>query len=61
MNAQWWVRYTNARTGQRELISLASPDLKNPREAHRRARKTAKERLARRGIKATALTSQCVG
>ena len=61
MNAQWWVRYTDAKTGQSGMLSLSSPDLKDTRKAHKRARDTAKARLAKRGVKAVDLNSQCVG
>lgn len=59
-NAQWWVRYTDKK-GESGMISLASPDLSNVKLAHKRARAEAKRRLAKRGIKALRLSSQCVG
>ncbi len=60
-NAQWWVRYTDKKTGASGMLSLSSPDLTNVREAHKRARATAKARLAKRGVQAVNLNSQCVG
>lgn len=63
MNALWWVRYTDAKHpeyGER-LLSLSSPDLKNVRAAHKRARDTAKARLAKKGIRAVNMCSRCVG
>jgi predicted nucleic acid-binding Zn ribbon protein len=60
MNAMWWVRYTD-QNGQSGMLSLSSPDLRDPKAAHKRARETAKKRLAKKGVKAKNLTSQCVG
>ena len=60
MNAMWWVRYTD-QDGRQGLLTLSSPDLGNVKEAHRRAKATAKARLAKRGVKASGLSSQCVG
>lgn len=62
-NAQFWVHYTDkARPEQSaKLLTLCSPDLVNGREAIRRAAKTAKARLAKRGIKAVIVSCQCVG
>lgn len=60
-NATFWVRYTDSKTGRDGMLSLASPDLRSPREAHKRARATAKERLAKKGVIAISLNSQCVG
>jgi len=63
VNAMFWVRYTDANHPNQgvQMISLMSPDLVNTKEAHRRAKATAKTRLAKRGVKATGLNSQCVG
>jgi len=60
MNATWWVHYTD-QNGNRRLLELSSPDLRDAKEAHKRARETAKKRLMARGVKATDLESQCVG
>lgn len=60
-NAMWWVRYTDAKTGREEVLSLSSPDLANVERAHKRACDTARKRLAKRGVKAIHLRSQCVG
>lgn len=60
-NAQWWVRYTDAKNAQSGMLSLSSPDLANVRAAHKRARDTARDRLAKKGVKAVGLSSQCVG
>lgn len=61
MNALWNVRYVDLKTGHRDHLMLCSPDLKNPRAAHKRARDTAKARLNRKGLKVTILGSECVG
>lgn len=60
-NAMWWVHYKDAKTGQTGMLSLMSPDLTNPSKAHKKARATAKARLAKKGVRATNLRSQCVG
>lgn len=60
-NNMWWIIYTNAETGQRQTISISSPDLSDPQKAHEAARAIAKERLAKLGIKATDIQSKCVG
>lgn len=59
-NAIWWVRYTDQH-GREGMLSLSSPDMADPKKAHKRARDTAKARLAKRSIKATGLSSKCVG
>lgn len=73
-NAQWWVdcdvTYPSG-DKRHEMVSLASPDLTNVKEAHRRARKAAQERLLkklRKGygvsghlVKVVATRSRCVG
>lgn len=63
MNAMWWVHYTDKKAPQlgQQLLSLSSPDFADPRKAHKRARDTAKARLAKRGVVAVNLTSRCVG
>ena len=60
-NALWWVTYTDQATNFREVLSLSSPDLKDPRKATRRALATAKARLKRKGVKAVITRVQCVG
>ncbi len=50
-NAQWWVNFDVTTPDGRvrsEMVSLASPDLTDTKEAHRRAAKTAKDRLLRK-------------
>lgn len=63
MNAIWWVHYTDAKSPERgrQLLSLSSPDLADPKKAHKRARDTAKARLAKKGVQAVDLRSECVG
>ena len=61
-NAQWWVTWTDKNhPDRRNVMSLASPDLANPKAAHKRARNTAKDRLVKKGLKPLILSSQCVG
>lgn len=51
MNAQWMVKFqiSSSEIGERqEAVYLASPDLKNTREAKKRATKTARERLQKK-------------
>lgn len=62
-NATWWVRYidTARPEGGEKVLSVASPDLKDLKIAHKRARETAFARLARKGIRARVISSQCVG
>ena len=60
MNAQWRVDYTD-QAGQQRSLYLSSADLIDARKAHRRARETARSRLAAKGVRATDLHSQCVG
>jgi tetraacyldisaccharide-1-P 4'-kinase len=50
-NAQWWVTFQVTTPDGRlrtEMVSLASPDLVDTKEAHRRARETARTRLLRK-------------
>lgn len=59
-NATWWVTYRDQH-GRNQLLSLASPDLSDPKAAVKRAAKTAKDRLAKRGVRATITNVRCVG
>lgn len=62
-NATRWCRYRDASRPElgQQLLSLASPDLADPRKATRRAMETAKKRLPKRGVKPVGLSCQCVG
>lgn len=65
MNALWTVRYQDLSVPyhSERALTLSSPDLRNGKEAHRRARALAKQRLEKklgRG-KVKVLSSQCVG
>lgn len=64
MSAQWWVRYRDPDAPHRglQLLSLSIPDLRDARAATRRAARTARERLKRKGVKRPLIQSiQCVG
>lgn len=59
-NAMWWVRGVDQNGGYL-FMSLMSADLKDPRKATKRARDTARQRWAKKGVKAKGLSVQCVG
>lgn len=63
MNAMWWVYYTdkNNPARGRQILSLMSRDLRDPRKAKKRASTTARERLKRKGVNPIILDVQCVG
>ena len=73
-NAQFWVECevtTPSGNKRIETVSVASPDLASVTQAHKRARKTAQERLLNRErkqfgvsghlVKVVAVHSRCVG
>jgi hypothetical protein len=59
-NAQWWVHYTD-KSGRTGMLSLASPDLADPRKARQRAAGEARARLARKGVTVKITGVRCVG
>lgn len=63
MNAQFAVRYVDLTVPyySERALYFSSPDLADTRKAHARARKTAKARLEKKGLKVKVLSSQCVG
>lgn len=63
MNAQFAVTYVDLTVPyySEKALYLSSADLADPKKAHARARKTAKERLAKKGLKVKILGSRCVG
>lgn len=62
MNALWWVRYRDNPNAPLQLLSLSSPDLRDPKAATRRAASTARARLKARGIKKPVIVAvSCVG
>jgi len=61
MNASFIVRFEEIGRHGTQQILLRSPDLASPRKAHARARKAAKERLVKKGLKVKILGSECVG
>jgi hypothetical protein len=50
MNAQWRIRYADLTVPyhSERALYLSSPDLANPRKAHKRARDEAKRRLEKK-------------
>ena len=62
-NAIWWVRYVdkNWPYDYTQTLSLSSPDLRDTREAKRRAKSAAIERLRRKGVNPRIVSVDCVG
>ncbi len=60
MNAQWHVSGVDQK-GSYAGLYLSSPDLRNTREAKRRARETAKKRWKRKGLNVRVVSVMCVG
>lgn len=60
-NAQWLVEGTEEKGGYIALY-LMSADLRDPKEAKKRALEKAKDRWARKGVKVAKITDvRCVG